>query len=64
MSELKTSVEKVVAVTTGSALFSSVCLFLSNYNTLVPYKENTLTLTTYASIGCGVAASLWYKFRK
>ena len=64
MTELQTSVEKVVAVTTGTALFSGMCLFLSKYNTYLPYNENAISLTTYASIGSGLGASLWFKFRK
>ena len=64
MSDIQTSVEKVVAVTTGSALISSMCLFLSKYNTYFPYSENAISLTTYATIGSSLGASLWYKFRK
>ena len=63
MSELQTSVEKVVAVTTSTALFSGLCLILSKYNTYLPYNENAVSLSTYATIGGSLGASLWYRFR-
>ena len=64
MGDLQNSVEKVVAVTTGAALVSSLGLFLSRHNTFYPYTESNTSLTIYAALGSGIGSCLWFNFRK
>ena len=64
MGDLQNSVEKVVAVTTGSALVSSIGLFLSRHNTFYPYTESNSSLAVYGALGSVIGSYVWFNFRK
>ena len=64
MGDLQNSVEKVVAVTTGTALISSFGLFLSRHNTFYPYTESISSLAVYGALSSAIGSSIWFSFRK
>ena len=64
MGDLQNSVEKVVAVSTGTALISSLGLFFSRRNTLYPYIESNTSLALYGALGSVVGSWAWFNFRK
>tara|TARA_Y100000816_G_C25929017_1_gene484452 strand:- start:51 stop:245 length:195 start_codon:yes stop_codon:yes gene_type:complete len=64
MDNLQNSVEKVVAVTTGAAVVSSLGLLLSKHNSLYPYTETNSSLAVYGALGSVLGSTLWFSFRK